>query len=71
MFSTGLRYAMPCSLQIKRSAAKALAALSKSDRTRLVGAIDLLCDTPAAGSDLKVNSRVVPLAAVSYRIVYK
>jgi len=44
---------MRCSLRIKRSAAKALAALSKADRTRLIAAIDLLCDTPAAGSALK------------------
>jgi mRNA interferase RelE/StbE len=35
------------------SAAKALAALPKADRERLVAVIDLLCDTPAAGSALK------------------
>jgi len=44
---------MRCSLRIKQSAAKALARLSKVDRERLVGAIDLLGDTPAAGSALK------------------
>ncbi|MEA5474657.1 hypothetical protein VB716_10540 [Synechococcus sp. CCY9201] len=44
---------MRCSLRIKRSAAKALAALPKADRLRVVEAIDLLCDTPAAGSALK------------------
>lgn len=37
----------------KRSAAKALAALPKTDRVRVVETIDLLCDTPAAGSALK------------------
>ena len=35
------------------SAAKALAALPKADRVRVVEAINLLCDTPAAGSALK------------------
>jgi mRNA interferase RelE/StbE len=30
-----------------------LAALPQADRVRLVEAIDLLCDTPAAGSALK------------------
>jgi hypothetical protein len=44
---------MRCSLRIKQSAAKALASLPKVDRERLVEAIDLLCDTPAAGSALK------------------
>ena len=44
---------MRCSLRIKRSAAKALASLPKADRVRVVEAIDLLCDTPAAGSALK------------------
>jgi mRNA interferase RelE/StbE len=44
---------MRCSLRIKRSAAKALAALPRADRLRVVAAIDLLCDTPAAGSALK------------------
>ena len=34
---------------IKRSAAKVLAELPKADRVRVVEAIDLLCDTPAAG----------------------
>ena len=35
-FWIGLRCSMRCSLQIKRSAARALAALQKSDRERLV-----------------------------------
>ncbi len=43
---------MRCSLRIKRSAVKALAALPKADRMRVVEAINLLCDTPAAGSAL-------------------
>ena len=44
---------MRCSLRIKRSAAKAPAALPKADRVRVVEAITLLCDTSAAGSALK------------------
>jgi mRNA-degrading endonuclease RelE of RelBE toxin-antitoxin system len=48
---------MRCSLRIKRSAAKALSALPKADRVRVVQAIDLLCDTPAAGSALKGDSK--------------
>ena len=43
---------MRCSLRIKQSAAKALDSLPTLDRERLVEAIDLLCDTPAAGSAL-------------------
>ncbi|NDG24205.1 MAG: type II toxin-antitoxin system RelE/ParE family toxin, partial [Synechococcaceae bacterium WBB_10_009] len=37
---------MRCSLRIKRSAAKALAAIPKPERERLIAAIDRLCDTP-------------------------
>ena len=44
---------MRCSLRIKRSAAKALAAIPKPERERLVDAIDRLCESPAAGSALK------------------
>jgi len=42
-----------CSLRIKRSASKALAAFPKVDRLRLVEAIELLCNNPAAVSALK------------------
>jgi len=44
---------MRCSLRIKQSAAKALASVPKLDPKSLVEAIDLLGDTPAAGSALK------------------
>jgi len=44
---------MRCSLRIKRSAAKALAAIARPERLRIVAAIDRLCDSPAAGSALK------------------
>jgi len=48
---------MRCSLRIKRSAAKALAAIPMSDRVRVIEAIDMLCDNPAAGLPSKVNSK--------------
>jgi mRNA interferase RelE/StbE len=63
---------MRCSLRIKGSAAKALAALPKSDRVRIVAAIDLLCDTPAAGSALKGEFEGLRRLRVgSYRVVYE
>ena len=49
---------MLCALQIKRSLAKALASLPKVDRERLVEAIDLRCDNPAASSALKKDGSV-------------
>ena len=66
------RCAMRCSLRIKRSAAKALAALPKADRVRLVEAINLLCDTPAAGSALKGEFEGLRRLRVgNYRVVYE
>ena len=63
---------MRCSLRIKRSAAKALAALPKADRLRVIGAIDLFCDTPAAGSALKGEFEGLRgLRVGSYRVVYE
>jgi mRNA interferase RelE/StbE len=63
---------MRCSLRIKCSAAKALAALSKPDRVLIVAAIDLLCDTPAAGSALKGEFEGLRRLRVgSYRVVYE
>ena len=63
---------MRCSLRIKRSAAKALAALPKADRVRLVEAINLLCDTPAAGSALKGEFEGLRRLRVgNYRVVYE
>ena len=63
---------MRCSLRIKRSAAKALAALPKADRLRLVAAIDKLCEVPAAGSALKGEFEGLRRLRVgSYRIVYE
>ncbi len=37
---------MRCSLRIKDSAEKPLAALPKADRVRVIEAIDKLCDAP-------------------------
>ncbi|MFM8662055.1 MAG: type II toxin-antitoxin system RelE family toxin [Cyanobium sp.] len=63
---------MRCSLRIKRSASKALAALPKADRLRVVEAIDLLCDTPAAGSALKGEFEGLRRLRVGhYRVVYE
>jgi mRNA interferase RelE/StbE len=63
---------MRCSLRIKRSAQKALAALPKPDRVRLVAAIDMLCDTPAAGSALKGEFEGLRRLRVGqYRVVYE
>ena len=63
---------MRCSLLIKRSAAKALAALPKADRMRVVEAIDLLCDTPAAGSALTGEFEGVRRLRVGrFRVVYE
>ena len=63
---------MRCSLLIKQSAAKALASLPKLDRERLVEAIDLLCDAPAAGSTLKGEFEGLRRLRVGrYRVVYE
>ena len=63
---------MRCSLRIKRSAAKALAAIPKADRQRIVAAIDLLCDSPAAGSALKGEFEGLRRLRVGrFRVVYE
>jgi len=63
---------MRCSLRIKRSAAKTLAALPRQDRERLVHAIDKLRDVPAAGSALKGEFEGLRRLRVGhYRIVYE
>jgi mRNA interferase RelE/StbE len=63
---------MRCSLLIKRSAVKTLAALPKADRLRVVAAIDKLCEVPAAGSALKGEFEGLRRLRVGcYRIVYE
>jgi mRNA interferase RelE/StbE len=60
------------SLRIKRSAAKALAKITKPDRLRLIEVIDRLRDEPHAGGVLKGEfSGLRRLRVGSYRIVYE
>ncbi len=63
---------MTYSLQIKKSAAKALANITKPDRLRLIAAIDRLCHEPHAGGVLKGEfSGLRRLRVGDYRIVYE
>ena len=63
---------MRCSLRIKRSAAKQLAAITTPERLRIVAVIDRLCETPAAGSALKGEFEGLRRLRVGqYRIVYE
>lgn len=63
---------MTYSLQIKRSAAKALAKITKNDRIRLVEAIDRLREEPNAGGVLKGEfAGLRRLRVGSYRIIYE
>ncbi|MFV2074418.1 MAG: type II toxin-antitoxin system RelE/ParE family toxin [Thermoanaerobaculales bacterium] len=60
------------SLQIKRSAAKALARISKNDRFRLIEAIDRLRAEPNAGGVLKGEfAGLRRLRVGSFRIIYE
>ena len=63
---------MTYSLQIKQSAAKALARITKKDRIRLIEAMDRLRDEPNAGGVLKGEfAGLRRLRVGSYRIVYE
>ena len=63
---------MTYSLQIKKSAAKALARISKNDRIRLIEAIDRLRKEPNAGGVLKGEfAGLRRLRIGSYRIIYE
>jgi mRNA interferase RelE/StbE len=63
---------MRCSLRIKRSAAKALEQIAKTERLRLIEAIDKLCDAPGAGSALKGEFEGLRRLRVGhFRIVYE
>jgi len=63
---------MSYSVQIKRSAAKELARIAKSDRSRLVQAIDSLAENPFKGSVLKGELQGLRRIRVGdYRIVYE
>jgi len=60
------------SLQIKKSAAKALGKVPKNDRVRLIGAIDRLREEPNAGGVLKGEfAGLRRLRIGSYRIIYE
>ena len=63
---------MAYSLQIKKSAAKALAKISKNDRIRLIEAIDRLREESNAGGVLKGEfAGLRRLRVGSYRIIYE
>jgi len=60
------------SLQIKQSAAKALARITKKDRIRLIEAMDRLREEPNAGGVLKGEfAGLRRLRVGSYRIIYE
>ena len=63
---------MTYSLKIKGSAAKALAKIAKTDRLRLIEAIDRLREEPHAGGALKGEfSGLRRIRVGDYRIVYE
>jgi mRNA interferase RelE/StbE len=63
---------MTYSVQIKASAAKALGRIDRTDRVRLIEAIDRLRTEPTAGSALKGEfAGLRRLRVGSYRIVYE
>ena len=63
---------MTYSLQIKKTASKALAKISKNDRIRLIEAIDRLREEPNAGGVLKGEfDGLRRLRIGSYRIIYE
>ena len=63
---------MTYSLRIRRSAAKALAKVTKPDRLRLIEAIDRLRNEPHAGGVLKGEfSGLRRLRVGDYRVVYE
>ena len=63
---------MTYAVRIKRSAAKALEAIARAGRQRLIEAIDRLADNPAAGSVLKGElSGLRRVRVGDHRIVYE
>ena len=63
-----MRYA----IRIKASAAKELRRIERSDRERLIAAIDRLADNPFAGSALKGELRGLRRIRVGdYRLLYE
>ncbi len=63
---------MSYSVQVKRSAARELARITNSDRSRLIRAIDALAENPFKGSALKGELRGLRRIRVGdYRVVYE
>ena len=63
---------MSFSIRIRASAAKELERVSKSDRLRIVAAIDRLADHPLLGSALKGDLRGLRrLRVADYRVLYE
>ena len=63
---------MSFSIRIKESAAKELRRVAKSDRARIVVAIDRLAETPHLGAALKGDVRGLRRLRVGdYRVVYE
>jgi len=61
-----------CSLQIKKSAAKALSKITENDRIGLIEAIDRLREEPNAGGVLKGEfDGLRRLRVGSYRIIFE
>lgn len=63
---------MTYSLRIKASAAKSLKKISRTDRLRIIDAIDRLGDEPTAGGVLKGEfSGLRRLRVGDYRVIYE
>lgn len=63
---------MSYSLKIKASAVKSLRRIAKSDRLRLISAIDRLANEPTAGGVLKGEfSGLRRLRIGDYRVIYE
>ena len=63
---------MNFSIRIKESAARELRRVARTDRTRIVAAIDRLAETPHIGGALKGDLRGLRRVRVGdYRVVYE
>ncbi len=63
---------MPYAIRIKESAARELQRIERSDRERLIAAIDRLAENPFAGSALKGELRGLRRIRVGdYRLIYE
>ena len=63
---------MSFSIRIKQSAAKELKRVAKSERTRIVAAIDRLAETPHLGTALKGDMRGLRRLCIGdHRVLYE